>query len=207
MSQTAVALMNSFRSTHCAQQIQFVGSDNLIIDPPDPKVHERGIRWTKAIEKFPSDIIILTVGAHINNNTRWKEIIDTVLEEISERRKSSADTESLPKFVFKTQQPGGCSKDISLLNPAETAQVYDYSQYKSYTHRYFYNRDLYLLSKLRQHNVPSIDFRMLYSRTDAKISSRGDFRNGDCIHLCWPGPLDVIGLLFSKLLGELDGIH
>ena len=65
MSQTAVALMNSFRSTHCAQQIQFVGSDNLIIDPPDPKVHERGIRWTKAIEKFPSDIIILTVGKQV----------------------------------------------------------------------------------------------------------------------------------------------
>ena len=115
-------------------------------------------------------------------------------------RGNYSNQENTPKFVFKTQQPGGCSKEILHLKPNSD---YNYSQYKSYAHRYFYQRDLYLLSKMKEYAIRSIDLRMLYSRTDAKIdSNKGDFR--DCLHLCWPGPLDVIGRLFAALLDEID---
>lgn len=142
-------------------------------------------------------------GAHIKDNTRWKQTIDDVLEEIQETRGNySNHKDKAPTFVFKTQQPGGCSKEIQPLNPADANSAYNYSQYQSYSHRYFYQRDLYLLSKLKEYGILSIDLRMLYGRTDAKISSKGNF--GDCLHLCWPGPLDVIGRLFDVLLGEID---
>lgn len=62
MSQTAVALMNSFTGTNCTQKIHYVLSDHLI-DPPDPK-DERGMTWSKALQIFPSDIVILTAGKY-----------------------------------------------------------------------------------------------------------------------------------------------
>ena len=64
MQQTATALMNSFTGTNCTQQIRLVLSDNLI----GPKLG-RGVTWSKALQMFPSDIVILTVGKY-----RWRTL-------------------------------------------------------------------------------------------------------------------------------------
>lgn len=69
------------------------------------------------------------------------------------------------------------------------------------------NRDLLLLSTLQEFDIPSIDMRMLYSRSDAHPSSQSgrEIMKGviDCLHYCLPGPLDVAGPLFHQLLLEI----
>ena len=50
--------------------------------------------------------------------------------------------------------------------------------------------------------MPYLDLRMLYSRTDSHVNLQAGGK--DCLHICVPGPLDVIGRLFHKLLLELE---
>eukprot|EP00979_Chaetoceros_neogracilis_P011826 scaffold2993_cov266-Chaetoceros_neogracile.AAC.7 len=195
MQQTASVLMNSLITSKCQAQIKFGLSDNFI----SPK-GERGRRWDKVLRRFPSDIVILAVGAHLQAGDTFKETIDIVLDEI----KSMAPNNTT--FVFKTQQPGGCTKAVSPLNPADADRAYDYANYKSYNHQHFYQRDLYLLSRLQHHNIPALDMRMLYSRGDAKVGSMNFGEGGkrpDCLHICYPGPLDVVGRLFDQLLDTI----
>ena len=73
-----------------------------------------------------------------------------------------------------------------------TRGIYNYDTY--------YHRDLLLLDRLNSAKIPYLDIRMLYSRSDAHVSSMKGRKPGDCIHLCSPGPLGVIGRLFHQLL-------
>ena len=53
--------------------------------------------------------------------------------------------------------------------------------------------------------MPYLDLHMLYSRTDSHVNLQADgMKVADCLHICVPGPLDVIGRLFHKLLLELE---
>lgn len=51
--------------------------------------------------------------------------------------------------------------------------------------------------------MPYLDMRMLYSRSDAHVNSL-DASQNDCLHLCAPGPLDVVGRVFHNFLLEID---
>jgi hypothetical protein len=199
MQQGASVLMNSFFPNKCQAQIRFGLSNKLIFY--NRREGERGRRWDHVVRMFPSDIIILAAGAHVQSGESFKKMIDTVLNEIKTMGPHNMT------FGFKTQQPGGCTKEMSPLNPAAADQAYNYSSYKSYNHEHFYQRDLYLLSRLQRDNIPALDMRMLYSRGDAKINSIDFDQVGDvtdCLHTCYPGPIDIIGRLFDQFLDRID---
>ena len=148
-------------------------------------------RWNEWVEKIEPDIVILSVGAHIHNEADYVTIVDQVLQELKEMQKARPNIQ----FAWKTQSPGGCTKKITLPdNPHDAAKAS--SKYDAYNYGNFFSRDLMLLSRLQQINVPYLDTQMLYSRTDAHISSLQNEHLGDCMHFCVPGPLDLIQAVY-----------
>jgi hypothetical protein len=118
------------------------------------------------------------------------------------------------KFVWKTQNPAGCSFPQSgrLLHPEnpiaagiEISSLDSEEVYVTHSsHRQFWFRDTLALSQITPatSNVVPLDMRMLYSRTDAhvvNIRGTGGMPK-DCLHFRSPGPLDVIPSLFQELL-------
>jgi len=199
--EAASTLMNSFRPAGetCQTQITFALSDTLI--GRKYGALNRGRRWTTAVDMVRPDIIILSVGAHIvTNDTIYMNVIDQVLSEIEAMKKN------IPphvKFAWQTQVPAGCSEKIT--SPQNVTIAGEMSmELSDYNHGQFYQRDLMLISRLQAIGMPYMDLRMLYSRTDAHINKQTGAREPDCLHVCVPGPLDVMGSLFQKLLVEFE---
>ena len=69
-----------------------------------------------------------------------------------------------------------------------------------FNHAFFYEYDNIVIRRLQELEIPFLDMRMLYSRTDAHPSSRLSVRmcrfDCDCLHFCVPGPLDALAILF-----------
>jgi hypothetical protein len=64
-----------------------------------------------------------------------------------------------------------------------------------YNHAEFFERDLYVIFQTL--GIPLLDFRMLYSRTDAHVGSQGE-RGGGYLHFCMPGPLKKRAMSYSE---------
>jgi hypothetical protein len=194
MVQTATTLINSLIPGGCQQQVMFVLSDTLVGKPLGNM--NRGTTWRRAAERLKPDIMIFGAGAHIYDEDKFKSVFDTVVMVFQKEQPNI-------RFVYKTQQPGGCTKEIAFPeSPDEAAIKQNFHNYP-YQHDKFYGRDLYAIAKLRQIGMPVIDMRMLYSRSDAHPSSFNwspSLESFDCLHLCSPGPLDVIADLFQDLL-------
>jgi len=80
----------------------------------------RGKVWTVLVEEMKPDIVIVTVGAHIlSDDASYIEIIDQVLNEMQEMRIIFPNI----KFAWKTQTPGGCTKEIVSPKNATTAAM------------------------------------------------------------------------------------
>ena len=209
MQQTATVLMNSYFPTECQRQVRVALSDTAInlkggtTNIKEGK-KERGGKWIDLVKAYPSSIVIVSVGAHIRETELYMITIDAIIYEIMMLLEDPVFSNTA--FAFKTQQPGGCTQNKLLSdNPAKATHSYNYSSYKSYQHEMFYERDLYLLSVAKEHNIPVMDMRMLYSRTDAKISSLhfdGGGKNYDCLHFCHP----VSSMLEKSELVLLDCI-
>lgn len=197
--QAASTLMNALVRGNCQTQVFSAMSDDLI------GCHYgmgRGKRWGKWVEEVDADIVILSVGAHIAKylDHIYLDLIDKVLHEMEAMQQVKPNL----KFVFKTQTPGGCTKDI--ISPHNATDAFERSVDN---HRFNYGRmrgrDLLLISRLQELGVPYLDMRMLYSRSDAKVSSHLDSnRQTDCQHMCIPGPLEVIARLFDEVLLQLN---
>jgi hypothetical protein len=143
------------------------------------------------------------MGAHVpntlpstdvKNETIYEKVVDQVLEEMEEMREQYTHI----KFAWKTQQPGGCTREI--LEPTNSTKAAYTIQDIRYNWGQYYARDLYLISRLQALGMPYLDMRMLYSRSDGHVSSQTN--NADCLHFCH-GPLDVMGWLFHQLLSSL----
>lgn len=189
----------------------------------------RGAHWKTAVQSVDPDIVIFAVGAHIYGESRWKDLFEEVVEEMSQyQAQIRQERNRTVHFVYKTISPGGCSREISPLPPGETARTFpDYA----FNHGAFYSRDLYAIQRLRRrrrpattttttttnqtmnrtrtdlvNNWPVMDLRMLYARTDAHPASStwpsSGRRKPDCLHLCSPGPLDVVADVFQDLLAH-----
>jgi len=122
------------------------------------------------------------------------------------RAKLFNETSRQIHFVYKTTVPGGCTRGIQPGPPDDAGRNFttDYLQY-AHQHAMFYGRDLYVLAKLKKLNWPSMDMRMLYSRTDSHpgVSRNvGNTRKRDCLHMCSPGPIDIAADLFQELLSH-----
>lgn len=199
MQQAAAVVMISFFSTKCATQIEFKMSDTLV--NRGFGAWNRGKHWISHLnETLPSpNIVVVSVGAHIMQDTDFIDAISSVL----------VGMKGFPhiQFFWKTSQPGGCTKDVFRPeSPQDAARNFSVSALK-YQHSRFYDRDLYLLSRIEdqrsnvgtQTNIHSTYVTMLYSRSDAHPGSAGGGK--DCLHLCVPGPLDVfVDLFYNSLL-------
>ena len=195
MSQTASTLMNSLLPGKCQTQVSFALSDTLV--GKSFGVYNRGKAWKDWVNDVKPDITVVAVGAHVKtDDASYLGLVEEVLDGMIEIQSRHPRM----KFAWKTQQPGGCTNEI--LSPEDAvvaARTIEYTRDK-YNWDRFYHRDLLLLDRLNRANIPYIDMRMLYSRSDAHISSMKGSQPGDCLHLCSPGPLDIIGRLFHQLL-------
>lgn len=202
--------MNSLLLGRCQTQITLALSDTLVGRSYGGM--NRGRTWRSFADEVEPDIVIATLGAHVHaDDATFMEVVDEVLGEMRELRRRRPGV----RFAWKTHQPGGCTTEIRHpSDAARAAREMDYaSMENSYNWDRFYARDLMLISRLREVGMHYLDMRMLYSRSDAHVSSRRDeSRDGvdeigyvDCLHMCSPGPLDVIGRLFHQLLVRLDG--
>ena len=158
--------------TNCHTQLVFEPSDTLVGRAYGRM--NRGKKWADCVRQHKPDIVIVTVGAHIyTDDNSFMGIVHEVLYDMQHMQQES---NSSLKFAWKTQSPGGCTKDIQFLtNPVEVAQKFNFSDksyYKDVYNCWQFNRDLLLLSTLQEFDIPSIDMRMLYSRSDAHPSSQ-----------------------------------
>ena len=199
--EVASTLMNSFRpmGETCHTNIYFAISDTLIRQKYGAM--NRGWRWNRYVQKVNPDIVIVSVGAHINaNDTVYLSIVDQVLHEMVEMKKERPNIQ----FAWQTQVPAGCTDNIT--SPHNVSIAGEMSmKLPNYNHGRFFQRDLMLISRLQEIQMPYLDLRMLYSRTDSHVNLQADgMKVADCLHICVPGPLDVIGRLFHKLLLEME---
>lgn len=121
-------------------------------------------------------------------------MLNTVIKDAKELRELNPNIQ----LVWKTQQPGGCTHDIAS----------EFTLGLTHNHAEFYERDLWALSIMPNHGFHILDLRLLYFRSDAHPGSQRDIipdnptKGPDCLHLCLPGPLEVIAPLFAELLDK-----
>ena len=207
MRQTTSFFINSLFPAGCQTQIIYRISDTLVHRKLGAL--NRGHHWMDYVKDTRPDIVILSLGAHVrdvdgvNATTVYRSVVDEVLDDILVMKNSSSRYRKTV-FVWKTQQPRGCSKTIFNMPPEEAAhQTEEAGMYLS-SGPLQYEWDLYLLSRLQELGMPYLDLRMLYSRSDGHVASQSvEFDNyGDCRHFC-VGPLDVFATLFQRLLIDL----
>ena len=176
MLQTASTLMNTLFPAGCQTQLSAMNGDTLV--GTWMGVMNRGGKWVDSVKGHftnttESGIVIISAGPHVFNRSNFEIVINSVIEGSKDIKQTNPNIQ----IVWKTQQPGGCTQNISSV--IYSGNDYNYAE--------FYERDMYALSVLPQHGIHVIDMRMLYYRSDAHRS----FAN-DCLHFCMPGPLDVI---------------
>ena len=197
--QAAATLMNALQPANCAPQVHFAQSDTLV---GYKKSKERGFHWFSEVLRVQPDICVWGLGPHIKNQSVYRPIFESVVTNMTRyQNEQRANGTRVTQFVYKTQQPGGCSSKDMLPIGADEAAALEMNRTAAYNYRFFYDRDLYALSYLANISMPVMDLRMLYARPDAHIDSQ--LTSGpqvDCLHICSPGPLDVVPDLFQILL-------
>lgn len=212
MEQAAITLINSLvPGGGCHHQLSYHSADTLV--RRDFGAMNRGKHFTDIVHELKPDIAIVTVGAHIAHNySLYMSIVGEVIHDMEEIKRLWGNNIT---FGWKTQQPGGCLPNIAYpKNPSMVASTYlnnDSATHLSYNHGQFYQWDEMLITRLEEIKMPYLDLRMLYSRMDGHISSRGKMvkyfgrkeEYVDCLHMCTPGPLDVVARLFYRFLLEV----
>jgi hypothetical protein len=200
--QTGTTLMNMVQKGGCGPQIVFQLADTLILQ--EMGVDNRGVHFMEAIQQNQPDIVIFNAGAHIHTDANYTYMIDQVLQNIQDYRENPNNTKNVT-FVWKTQQPAGCTAEIfHPEDPLRAGREFDFpnsltpDKWAEYSYDKFFERDLYTMARMQAADIHILDLRMLYSRSDAH---RG---KNDCLHLISPGPLEVLGPLFQKLLMDLE---
>jgi GDSL/SGNH-like Acyl-Esterase family found in Pmr5 and Cas1p len=200
MNQAAATLMNAVQAA-CPTQLEFFMSDTLIKEFYGAM--SRGWHWLDVARNHSiaqdGDILVLTVGAHIARKDDLYNVSEVVLQQIMAMKQERPSL----IIVYKTQQPGGCTSEIAnvSLSPLEAGENFVFVKKRkgNHNHYLFYDYDKAVIRRLQELEIPFLDMRMLYSRSDAHPSSKTANPN-DCLHLCSPGPLDVFATLFLQLL-------
>jgi GDSL/SGNH-like Acyl-Esterase family found in Pmr5 and Cas1p len=201
MGQAAATLISAVHG-FCQTQLFYFIADTLI---KEPYGQNRGSHWLDVVGNHSrtadSDIVVLTVGAHLAN-TEMNNVSEVVMQQIMAMKQKRPSL----TILYKTQQPGGCTSEIAnvSLSPLEVGKKFvSYAEHE-YNHAHFYEYDKTVIRRLQELDIPFLDMRMLYSRSDAHPSSKlPECRNTsycDCLHFCSPGPLDTFAILFLQLL-------
>ena len=191
LNQAAAVLSEAFHDGGCGEQIEFSYADTLI--GKELGAMNRGEHWLTQVEKheFP-EIVIIGVSAHIHTEANFTLAVNEIVDNIFFLRQSHPEV----TVVWKTTSPAGCTEKPSTLHPLDAGDLFEVNitpRYYDYWKR-FYERDTKMVRKMVNLGVPILDSRMLYGRTDAHISYN------DCMHFCFPGPLDVMPPLVQMLL-------
>lgn len=196
--QSSSTIMNAVMPGGCAPQIRVTTAYTMLSLRFKTEVH-----WYEALKKHQPDYYVWSVGPHVHSEGLFIDIFEKVLSNMTspETRKAFPNTQ----FVYRTNQPGGCHFNRTLLSPTHVdhaARTFDYASMKLEAHNWpwFYWRDLYSLARCQQEGMRTIDLRMLYSRVDSHLGH--DMPGGDCLHFCQPGPLDVMVDLVYDMLVE-----
>jgi len=183
MQQASATLMNMLigghqdGEQHCTPQVTFHLSDYLI-GAPD----ERG--EVASFDKYDGDIYILGLGAWVHNRKKYSDTIDIMYDKIKKRLSEP----NPPMFIWKTVSGAGCG-------PINTIAV-DHAD-PSYTYDLFPTYDAMAREKLSPLGVKFIDLSPLYLRGDAHPTHQGD-----CLHFCAPGPVDIFPRLLHHVMQE-----
>ena len=205
MEQSASTVMNAAFQAGCQTQIQFASSDTLVQRPLGRL--NRGRHWTSLVSMLKPDIVVLSAGAHVSDchdgnsvvcggtggDRLFDDMFDEVVGQINRFREEDVNGTGTPRlFLWKTQQPGSCSANIT--NGTFNDGRYNYKSFRP--------RDERVVARLSAEELPFLDLRALYQRSDAHVSGAGDIHNTspDCLHFCMPGPLDMLpGVLQTEL--------
>jgi hypothetical protein len=169
----------------CSTQFEFFLSDTLIKESYGAM--SRGWHWLDLARNqsiaHDGDILVLTVGAHIARKDDMYNVSNVVLNQIVAMKKERPSL----TIIYKTQQPGGCTAEIAnvSLSPLEVGEKFVFVQKTrrnhNHNHPLFYDYDKAVIRRLQELDIPFLDMRMLYSRSDAHPSSKTPNPN-DCLH-------------------------
>ena len=205
---------NGFRDAssttgHCLQRIGYFKSNTLV-----DVINNRGTvinsGWTKAVHMLKPHIVVIGASAHITFTAEYQAVIAQV------RREHQIMFPDV-KLFWKTSQPGGCDLDILHRLPSSQKDFWDTYEGLQYNFRQFELYDQLARSLFSDPGTNSfvLDLQPLHLRADAHPGSvpvPGDgYSNGwkyDCLHMCQPGPLDLIPpLLLNLMISSAEKIN
>jgi len=190
----------------CLRRIIFFHSDTLI--GIHFGINNRGSEWTEAVRRVKPDIVVIGATSHLPFLSDFK----TVLHQVSSEHQRFFPNLTL---IWKTSQPGGCAlRALDDLPPAQQSywQTYEGMQYNW---GQFEKYDAYARSFLSDPSLVSshvLDLQPLHLRTDAhpgsspgpaSIPGISERCKIDCLHMCQPGPLDLVPVLLHHMLHHL----
>ena len=193
MTQTAVALMNALAFS-CWTQVTY-GISDLLTNETGKGVG-RGSTWHKLVKLHNPDIVLLSAGAHIKTEARFRSILAEV---------SCQARRLFPQklIIWKTQNPAGCGPRILRREngPGKEMRATTASHSKYQTDwANFLLWDEIAAQFFRQEGTAAVlDVSPLYLRVDAHP---GSYAPGDCLHFCSDAtsPLTLIPVLLHHLL-------
>ena len=138
VSQAATVLMNYIHwgfwdtpSSGCQGQVSFANSDTLV--GRELGVDNRGGDWKTLVRHFDPDIVIISSGPHINRPMPLRDAdFASVVEQVAHEHRSLFPDKTL---IWKTQAPGGCTRNISHVVPGE--EFFSSLQYPHYNWEQF----------------------------------------------------------------------
>lgn len=209
MYQCASTLMSML--THsmapCTEQIYFGRSDYLYIRRAGEK------RFDEYIEDIRPDIAVITAGAWLQDHGDLQNVFNEEDKYIN-KLKAKSD-EKLPRFVWKTQNPG----HVKCSHYAHPISKYLYDDMEKFHKEkivkpaglwtgldpYYWHMhpDFDALAKewASARNYPVLDMSPLYLRPDSH-AGKLVYENAstDCLHYCLPGPLDLFARVLLQML-------
>lgn len=185
----------------CASRIEWRESDTLSGEAYG--WFNRGKPWWQWVEEENPARVVLGVGPHIApagpiNLTlhTYSRLMDNVSKTVQRLKRARPGL----WIAWKTVSGGGlCRK-----RPFEK-QLPPFAAAEVPNHRVFPLMDELAVAAMKKAGVDAVlDLSPLYLRPDAHPGSQGagGAPNPDCLHLCTPGPLDLIGPLMQRAMGQ-----
>ena len=192
MMQTASVIMNAIywqlRERGCQTQLRYASSDSLVYEG----VHKpaRGRNWTDWVNQFDPDIVVLSVGPHINTKMFGTDGFERILYRVLNETRTLQASSKHRRFIWKTQPGQGCS--------VEAEKITDWANYgwkRQNNYSYFAqdHRDAFAKTLLGK-DMAFMDVGPMRFRPDAHVGVNtiyAEFTN-DCTHMCIPGPLSTL---------------
>lgn len=191
--QFATTMMNSLMPGGCAPLIVTAISDRLVSSKN--RTVGRGKEWLAWVRDEKPDIVMLSLGAHVQDATEYNGLLAQISEEIKVLR-----AKTTIHFVWRTLHSAhaNCTSfHAPLAKVPPAGPLYNWARFDQY--------DALATNVMRVLAVPVIDMSPTKLRPDAHPGFFNASRSLDCAHFCLPGPLDLgVQILYHRLVE--DGI-